>query len=169
MLSKMQGARWMSSHASSVRGKRFSSVSTVVSYTKGLSCPQTKTSNGLRSGDRAGHTMSPLILTFCYISLPAVIHSKSFSGHAFLWTSLLVVLCTTVQFWRYNFETRLFVHVVYTLNRNWNITVMNNSAIGSEDGCMSLCQRISCCGVEGLIWSLTHWSTNFILVHSVWE
>jgi hypothetical protein len=48
---KMSGVCRMSSHAAWMRGKRSASVSTVVSYTKVLRCPQMKKSNGLRSGD----------------------------------------------------------------------------------------------------------------------
>jgi hypothetical protein len=62
-----------------------SSVSIVVSCTKVLRCHQTKKSDGLRSGDRAGHALSPVTLTFCCISFWGVRRKGSVSGHMFIW------------------------------------------------------------------------------------
>lgn len=42
-----------------------------------------KTSYGLKSGDRAGHALSPMTLTFCYISYSAVTHKEGVSGNMF--------------------------------------------------------------------------------------
>jgi hypothetical protein len=65
------------------KAKRSASISTVVSCTKVLRCHQTKKSDGLSTGDRAGHALSPLTLTFCCISFWGVDHKGSVSRHMF--------------------------------------------------------------------------------------
>lgn len=69
-----------------MQGKRPASASAVAAYTNFLKYSQAKKCDGLRSGDRAGHAMSPLTLTltFCCISYWAVTHTRSVTGHVFL-------------------------------------------------------------------------------------
>lgn len=103
--SNMPGICRISSHEAWTRGKRSASVPKVVSYTKVFRCPQTKKSNALRSGDRAGHAMTPHIDVLPYQLRGCNWQRKRFWTHVYMNNSTSCYVEHPTQFCQYNFKT----------------------------------------------------------------